>query len=403
MLGAPASPPAGVPPVPLSLRDLEQIALRHNPTLVQAGMAVRAAEGRYVQAGLYPNPALGYAGGDMGLEGTSGQQGVVVGQEIVTGGKLRLGRAVASHEVQQARHGWEVQRRRVMTSVRMGYYEVLLAQMVVDTYERLVRVAEQGAEVTRRLREAQEVSEAALLQARIEAEQEKLALAEARSRHRTVWGQLAAVLGQPDLQPCPLIGDLTQSLPTLDREETLAGLLTRSPELARARSGVERARCQLALERALRKPNLETEVWVKHDETTMETLADVSVGVALPLFDRNQGNIASAQARLVAADREVRRLELDLYSRFAEAFDSYANARRQVATYTNTILPNARTSLELVRTGYREGEFGYLELLNAQRTLFNVNLSYLANLRELWIRAIELEGLLIHGGLDPVD
>jgi len=77
--GVPASPQGLAPPAPLSLRELEQIALRHNPTLVQAGMALRAAQGRYVQAGLYPNPALGYAGGDMGLEGTSGQQGMVTG------------------------------------------------------------------------------------------------------------------------------------------------------------------------------------------------------------------------------------------------------------------------------------------------------------------------------------
>jgi cobalt-zinc-cadmium efflux system outer membrane protein len=403
VLGAPASPREVVPAAALSLRDLEQIALRHNPTLVQAGMALRAAQGRYVQAGLYPNPAVGYAGGDIGLEGTSGQQGMVVGQEIVTGGKLRLGRAAASHEVQQARHGYEVQRRRVMTSVRTGYCEVLLAQMVVDTHEKLMRVAEQGAEVTRRLREAQEVSEAALLRARIEVEQANLGLGEARDQHRILWRQLAAMLGQPYMEPSPLVGDLTQSLPAIDREETLAGLLARSPELARARSGVERARCELALERAMRKPNLETEVWLKYDETAWQTLADVSVGVALPLYDRNQGNIASAQAGLVAAEREVRRLELELHARFAEAFESYANARRQVGAYSTAILPNARASLDLVRQGFQEGEFGHLEVLDAQRTFFNVSLNYLANLRELWIRATELEGLLIQGGLDPVD
>ncbi len=68
----------------LTRDDLEQIALESNPTLVQARMAVRAAQGGYVQAGLYPNPAIAYAGGDLGIEGTAGQQGMVIGQEIVT-------------------------------------------------------------------------------------------------------------------------------------------------------------------------------------------------------------------------------------------------------------------------------------------------------------------------------
>lgn len=102
----------------LTLDDLEEIALESNPTSVQARMAVQAARGGYIQAGLYPNPAIGYAGDDMGIEGTSGQQGAVFSQEIVTSRKLRLGRTVASHEIQEARHAWEAQRRRVLNDVR---------------------------------------------------------------------------------------------------------------------------------------------------------------------------------------------------------------------------------------------------------------------------------------------
>ena len=59
----------------LTLADLEQIALESNPTLAQARMAIRAAEGGIVQASLYPNPVIAYAGADIGLDGTSGQQG----------------------------------------------------------------------------------------------------------------------------------------------------------------------------------------------------------------------------------------------------------------------------------------------------------------------------------------
>ena len=387
-------------PAALTLDDLERMALGSNPTLVQSRMAVRAAQGGYVQAGLYPNPAIGYAGADLGIAGTSGQQGAFVVQEFVTSGKRRLAVAVASCEVQQARYGLEAQQWRVLNDVRAGYYEVLLAQRTIDLNEELVRIGEEGATVTEKLKAAMEVSQADVLQARIEAETAGLGLYEARQRHRAAWRQLAAVLGRPEMDAQPLAGQLDQEVPDLTWEDTLRELLARSPELARARAGVRRARSDVALQWAERRPNFEIGLGVKYDDSDWRTLADVEFGVPLPLFDRNQGNIMRAQADLIAAEHEVRRLELELRDRLAEAFEQYANARHQVETYTNTILPNAQASLDLIGTGYREGEFGYLTLLTAQRTFFDVNLSYLANLRELWTRSVELEGMLLHGGLE---
>ena len=84
----------------------------------------------------------------------------------------------------------------------------------------------------------------------------------------------------------------------------------------------------------------------------------------------------------------------------AAAFEQYANARRQVEIYTDSVLPNARESLRLANLGYQAGEFGYVTLLTAQRTYFGVNLEYLNSLTELWARSVELEGMLLSGGLE---
>jgi cobalt-zinc-cadmium efflux system outer membrane protein len=388
---------------PLTLDDLEQIALESNPTLVQAMMAVQAAEGRYVQAGLCPNPEMVYIADEIGNDGTEGLQGMGVGQEIVTNGKLRLGRAVASHEIQQARHGLEAQRWRVLNDVRAGYYEVLLAQRMIETNQRLAGIGQEGVDLTTKALQQGEVSRAQLLQARIEAQTAGLGLVEAQNRHRAAWQRLAAVLGQPEMEPRPLAGQLDENLPEYTWDDTFRDLLARSPELAQARSGVERARCELALQQAERRPNFAVGAAAKYDTGSEFTVADVEVVVPLPLFNRNQGNIIEAQAGLIAAQREVRRVELDLQTRLAEAFEQYAGARHQVQTYNDTILPDARESLDLVATGYREGEFGYLELLTAQRTYFDVNLSYLSSLDQLWAQTVDLEGLLLRGGLEAAE
>lgn len=387
----------------LTLADLRLIAQQYNPTLAQAQMAVRAAQGRQIQAGLYPNPEIGYSGEEIGSEGKSGLQGGFMAQEIVTGGKLGLAQSVAGHGVTAARHRLEAQRWRVMNAVRAGFYEVLLAQETVSVNQNLVRVSDEAVETTTRLRQAQEVGKAEVLQASIEMERAKVSLFKAQNRYRIAWYQLAAVLGQPELPPASLKGDLIGDLPAVTWDEGLARLLTGSPELAQARAKVQQARCNVALQFAERHSNFALEAGVKHDGAGEEAVADVGFAIPLKIYDRNQGNIVAAQAKLIAATREVERLELDLFNRFAESFEAYSNANRQVELFRSKVLDNARESLELVGTGYRQGEFDYLSLLTAQRTYFAANLEYLEALRELWQRSVELDGLMLTGGLKAIE
>jgi cobalt-zinc-cadmium efflux system outer membrane protein len=210
------------------------------------------------------------------------------------------------------------------------------------------------------------------------------------------------VLGRPDIERAPLAGDVEGDLPTFDWEDTLERLLAESPELAQAHAGVERARCEWARQCAMRVPNLGLRAAVKYDTVSRYTVADLEFSLPLPLIDRNQGRILRAQADLTAAQNEVRRVELSLYDRLAAAFEQYATARRRVESYSRTILPHAKESLDLVSTGYREGEFGYLNLLTAQRTYFQASLDYLRYLRDFRLRCVDLEGMLLRGGLEQV-
>jgi len=383
----------------LTLADLESLALQHHPTLVQAEMLVRAAEGACLQAGLYPNPVAGYRGEEIGDEGKAGQQGGFVSQQIITGHKLQLGRAVASHRVEEARLAWEAQRRRVLNDLRARYYEVLVAQQTVDLDEQLLRIGQEGAQTAEQLFRAQEVGRTDVLQAGIEADTARLQLENARNQFEAAWRQLAVAAGVPHLPLSRLAGSLEADLADLTWEQSLAKLLAESPELARARSAVERARCELDRQCALRQPDVEATAAVQFDNASRDTFASVELGVPLPIFNRNQGNIVRAQADLVAAEKEVERVRLALIDRLSAAFFRYANARRQAVIYAKEILPKAQQSLELTRTGYRQGQFDYLTLLTAQRTYFRTNLQYIQSLRELRLSLVDIEGLLLRGGL----
>jgi cobalt-zinc-cadmium efflux system outer membrane protein len=383
----------------ISLAELETVALGNNPTLVQAAMQVRVARGKCIQAGLYPNPTIAYSGDEIGDEGRGGQQGAAFGQEIVTAGKLRFRSAVAAREIEQAEHAWLAQRGRVLNDVRSAWYEVLAAQRIVELNKQLVEIGRQGVKVAEDLLAAKEVARVDALQARIEADSARLQLRGAENHYQAAWRRLAAVLGTPQMEPAALAGSLEEQLPEWTWQDALTRLWRESPELGEAQAGVRRARCALAQECAERVPNIDLRGSVHYDNASRFIFAGAEFGMALPFYNRNQGNIYKAEAQLIDAEHEVQRVRLVLQQRLAAAFEQYATAREEVGRYVADILPNAQASLDLVRTGYRQGQFDYLTLLTAQRTFFRMNLAYLESLRQWRLGHVAIEGLLLSGGL----
>ncbi|MCC6123531.1 MAG: TolC family protein [Pirellulales bacterium] len=402
---APVMPPLGEPEQAsgMTLAELEEMAIRCNPTLTQAAARVQAARGQSLQVGLYPNPVVGYQGSEIGNEGRAGQQGGYIGQEIVTAGKLQLNRAIANQEIRQAEYVWEAQRFRVLTDVRRGFYEVLVDQHSLELSRRLVGLGEQGVRAAEKLMKAKEVARVDVLQARIESDSAKILLEKAKNRHTAAWRSLAAVVGNPTMQSVPLSGNLQEGMIQLGWEETLNRLLAESPQLAAARAGYARAQAVVNRECAGRYPNVGLQAGVQYDNATQDTFAGIQVGVPIPIYDRNQGNIYKAQSELTAAQREVERVQLALQQRLAAVFEQYSTARQLVEKYHSDMLPNAQESLKLVSSGYRQGEFNYLMLLTAQRTYFQTNIAYLDALRELRGAAAAIEGNLLSDSLQTAE
>ena len=382
------APAAALVPSAMTLEEAEDLAVSRNPVLVQAAARIEAARGARLQAGLYPNPRVGYQGHEIGEAGSVGQHGLFVQQEIVTSGKRQLDRSVAGWDIERAEQAYHVERERLLGRVRAAWFEALAAQQVVDFNRQLLRISEETARTAEALRAQLEIFRVDVLQARLEADSAKLALADARNRHQAAWRQLAAVLATPDIRPVTLSGNLLSDglsaggLPSPNWAEALRRLLAESPEMAAAQAGAQRARCELARQKARRMPNVDLSAAVRHHDLTDGTVADLQVGVPLPIFNRNQGNICKARSEWIAAEAEVERIELALQDRLAMSFRQYQDAENRVREYSAEILPTAKTTLELVRAGYPKQEADYITLLTAQRTYRRVHLAYLESLRE---------------------
>ena len=404
-VGVEALPPVAPKPVieaALTLEELEGMALSGNPAIARAAALVQAARGNWVQVGLKPNPVVGYEGQQLGSGGRAEQHGVYAEQEIVRGGKLKLNRNVAAQEIAQAERDLSAQQQRVITDVRIAFYNVLVAQQQQQLGTELLRIGTGSLTAARALLQAKEVGEADVLQAEIEVENAHIFSVNARNRRLAAWQNLAAVIGQPKLPLEPLAGDPADGLPVLKYDELLQRLLTASPEVGSAIANVERARWAAERARVESVPNVTLTGMVNVVDNGIDGRTDgnVVVGVPLPLWNKNQGGIMQAQSQVTAAERAVEQLELELQTRLAPIFERYASAGNQVDRYHRVILPAAKRSYELTRQSYEAGELSYISLLTAQRTYSQTRLSYLESLRELRITAAQLEGYLLFNSLE---
>jgi len=385
----------------LTLVQLEQTALSLNPSIRRLSSLVGAAHGHTLQVGLKPNPSIGYEGQQLGSGGQAEQHGVLFSQEIVRGGKLQLNRAVANRERMRLEQELAAQQFRVLSDVRIAYYQVLLAQRQIDIAEELLHISEEGTHTVEQLFQAQEVSRADILQAQLEVETARILGENSRNRHRAAWQRLAAVIGNPTLPPQPLSGEAEESLPNLDFEESLSRLLERSPEIAAAAREIERAGMALERERVEPIPNIQVHGLINWEDRGVEGKPNggIAVSLPIPLYNRNQGAIARSEHELIAARQALAEVQLGLQQRLATTFEQYANGRYQVERYQQLMLPAAEESLELIRALYASGETNYIALLTAQRTYSQVQLNYLDALRVLRIAGVEIDGLLLQGSL----
>lgn len=386
-------------PSSMTLSQLESLALSNNPSLTQFAAAVSSADGNWLQVGLYPNPDVGYAANQIGDRGTAGQQGAWFAQTLVTGHKLRLNRAAASQEVARTQQNLLAQRYRVLTDVRLRYYDALVAQQALQVTGRLLKISAEGVSIAESLLKAQEASGVDVLQAKIERDVALINQARAANRQAAAWRSLAAVCGVPSLKDTSVGGDLFSVWPQLEWQSSLQRLWQQSPELSAARANVARAGWVLERARVEPIPNLDTQFSPQYDTNAHNPNYTVLTSVKYPLWNKNQGNIRAAQAELMAARANVTKLELALQQRLAQAFERYANALQQSEQYRREIMPNAQATLDLVTKGYRQGEFQYLTLLTGQRTFFQVNLAYVESLRDLWQSAATVDGLLLADSL----
>jgi cobalt-zinc-cadmium efflux system outer membrane protein len=369
--------------------------------LAVARARIDSAQGRLVQAGLYPNPTATPRADELNNTlGRGGKEGITFTQEIVLWGKLKKSREAASHGVEAADAQALTDYFDLRSRVRMAYTELLTASGEVEVNGEITRITEQALAAANKLEKAGSATRPDVVRAEVEREQSLVRLAVSQRRLEAAGRLLAAAVGLPKLPAGPdgplVIGKLADRPPTLNWLVLQQTMLSRSSELLQGNALVAQAEGLLRRAEADACPNIT--VTYRPVLNTIDKCYEqlVEVSAPIPIWNRNQGNIQAARAEVARTQADVRQVELRLTERLAAAYQRYATAHRQESAYRERIIPGAEEALKLVRVGYEKGDpkYDFTTFLQAEQTLAQARLAEVQARGDLWKALAEIHALV---------
>ncbi len=394
---AAAEAPAGAK---LALVDLQQMALAASPAVRRARADVDAAYGAVIQAGLRPNPTVGWEADQWkpgtGPDNNNGQQGAFIDQLIKTAGKLSLARQVAGFDYLNAQVALRRAEVDVINQVRALYFSMLVARRGVEVNRALVTLADEVYNLQIKQLSAGEAAPYEPLQMYAQAVQARNNLVQAEVTYRTAWKQLTTLLGQPELSQASVAGRADAPPPLFDPAVAEAIMLEGHTDLLTSRNTILQSQANLTLQRRTRIPDLQTRTVVQQDNAVHSPQVGLQVGVALPVFDRNQGNILQAQAKIGRAIEDLKATEIDLRNRLADALARYQINRVLVENYRDRVLPNLSQAYRAqIRTyDVLPEKVSFTDKVQAQQNLAAALQNYLSALDAMWKAAVDVAALV---------
>ena len=366
-------------------------ALANNPELQVVRQKIEAATGRTVQARLWPNPELELSAEDMSANhaGLSQSKNMIgIAQTVPFPGKKSLDAQIGRREISVAENEYRVRERELVRSVKSTFYRALVAEKKVAVSEQLLNLSQSLVKATGKRVEAGAAGNQESLRAEIELERVRIELTAERRDLAEAQKALATLMGRPREPLGALQGELRSETRDVD-----AAALTQHPNLRAARANRERAELEWRRARLEPLPDVRLGIAGGRDAAANESLLEFRVSLPLPIFDRGQGRKREARALAEMARYDVSATEQRLWQDFDVAEARLKASSEQVETYRTRILPKAEEALKLVRGGFEAGKFGFLDLVDTQRTLAEARLAYLDKLLDLNQALIDLEAL----------
>lgn len=281
----------------------------------------------------------------------------------------------------------------IRAQVIESFFSVLIAQERVKLATGSADIAARGAQAASRRVAAGKISPVDETKARVEQANAELELAEATASLQSARQALTALWGNASPQFAEAQGNL-DALPSRPAPELLLKELENSPLVAASRAELDRRQALVGVERSRQYPDLTVSLGAKRDTEANRNMAVIGVAIPLPIFDRNQGNLYSAIRQADKAQDEYLANRISLTRNLLMASNQLSVSRASAQTLKQTVLPGAEQAFNAATIGFEAGKFNYLDVLDAQRTLFQARIRYLGVLGQTYQAATTIDRIL---------
>ena len=389
--------PTGV----ITLVQAITLSIMKNPGLAAYSWEVRAAEARTLQASLLPNPEFTFETEELGW--SDGRNGIgsavmyfVVSQMLELGNKRGKRTSVARLETDI--EDWEYASKRLdlLAETTKAFIKALEARKKVTLSEKFHQLAKRVFQVVSERVEAGKVSPLEKTKAQVTVSGTRIVLERARRQWDVARKRLAAAWGSVSPQFNGVAGDL-EKISKLASLDQLLEKTAQNPDQARWETEILLQEAKLEFEKSKRIPNVTVSAGLQRFEETNGNAFVFALSVPLPVFDRNQGGIEEARHNIRKVEEEKKVADVRIKTELTSAYEILTATYLEAMTLKNDVLPAAQRVFEGLSEGYRQGKFRYLDVLDAQRTLFDAQATYVEALANYHERSVEVERLIGQG------
>jgi len=369
--------PAATEQARLTLDQAQELAAAHSPELSSAQHEVDATSGGVMQAGAWRNPELTTTVED--FRSRTRTTTATIGIPLELGGKrsARLSAAERAHDVAAAQLANT--KAKVRAQVVARYFGLVVAQERLRLANDSAKLAAKAADVVGRRVDAGKVSPVDATRAKVDAANAQLEVAEAQSEVKAARQTLAALWGESQPRFGDVDGDLS-GVPAGPSSAELLRDLDNAPSLRATRLEIDSRKALVDVERSKAVPDVVLSLGAKRDNELGLTQAVVGISIPLPLFDRNQGAVYEASKRAEKAQDEYESARVQLLADLSQATAQLSTAQASLAVLRGTVLPAAQQAYDASTTGFEAGKFGFLDVIDAQRSLLQARSRYLDTL-----------------------
>ncbi|MEI5998813.1 TolC family protein [Paraburkholderia bengalensis] len=386
---------------PLTLDDVLGLAAQSNPMLRGAREAADASAGAFMQAGARPNPQLSLL--QEGFSRAERTSTALVNQTIELGGKRSARLEVASYGRELALATLDGRAAALRAQVIAAFYGLLAAQRQSQVAQESADIAARSADLADKRARAGKVSPVEATKAKVAATGAQIEAANAMTQLSAAAEKLVNATGSAVVRERAVIGDL-ERVPTIEPLPQLLARIDDAPLSRMAKAAMLRSNAAVSVERARRMPDITISAGMKRVITAGigDNQAVIGVSIPLPIFDSNKGGLLEAVHKAEQASADFDGEQAGLRLALTQAYASYQIATQEAQRLKADVLPAARDALNAMSRGYALGKFSFLDVLDAQRTLFQEQSRYvqsLADAHAAWAELGRLVGTPLPSGL----